>query len=64
MIDEKLIAERTREYWVPGAAGVAIEAALRRLVEEQTEMVLTIRKRKSRDGWVITVTIGAPGTAP
>jgi len=64
-MDERDIAQRTAEWFLPGAGGRAVEAALRSLASHPGECRLTIEKRRNESGrFVLTVSATADSSSP
>ena len=58
-MDEDEIEARTRKYFIPGAGGRAVEAALSKLATHDGEYALQITKRRTAKGYCIVVKGGA-----
>lgn len=52
---EKIIAAQPVRYWIPGVNGMVLDAALAELASHRGEMVLTIKKVKTDDGFVFHI---------
>ncbi|MCB1959630.1 MAG: hypothetical protein KDE68_03755 [Rhodocyclaceae bacterium] len=52
-MDERYIAERTAQWYLPDPARSAVEAALQALTRHDGEVIVTVRKRRARDGLFI-----------
>lgn len=52
---EKQIAARSVPYWIPGVNGIVLDAALAELASHRGEMVLTVKKIRTPEGFTFHI---------
>lgn len=58
---EKQIAARSVPYWIPGVNGMVLDAALAELASHRGEMVLTVRKVRTDEGFTFHIDLKKKG---